>query len=107
MKFPVPGKDIPEFQAMLQAIPRVLEQAKKNLTEDAKDLWFLGIRVKKRESTIRGNLAKRLAELHPNLVADAERARAAVDEFFASGIIPVSLIRWEMTGLDDEIKKLW
>jgi hypothetical protein len=30
-----------------------------------------------------------------------------MDEFFALGIIPVSLIRWEMTGLDDEIKKLW
>jgi len=30
-----------------------------------------------------------------------------MDEFFASGIIPVSLIRWEMTGLEDEIKKLW
>jgi len=81
MKFPVPGKDIPEFQTKLQAIPRVLEQAKKNLTEDAKDLWFLGIRVKKRESAILGNLAKRLAELHSNLVADAERARTAVDEF--------------------------
>jgi uncharacterized protein (DUF885 family) len=30
-----------------------------------------------------------------------------MDEFFASGIIPVSMIRWEMTGLEDEIKKLW
>ena len=29
------------------------------------------------------------------------------DEFHAAGLIPVSLIRWEMTGLDDEIKKLW
>jgi uncharacterized protein (DUF885 family) len=29
------------------------------------------------------------------------------DEFFAAGMIPISLIRWEMTGLDDEIKKLW
>lgn len=30
-----------------------------------------------------------------------------VDEFLAAGMIPISLIRWEMTGLDDEIKKLW
>lgn len=29
------------------------------------------------------------------------------DEFLASGPIPISLIRWEMTGLDDEAKKLW
>jgi len=30
-----------------------------------------------------------------------------MDEFLAAGMIPISLIRWEMTGLDDEIKKLW
>ena len=29
------------------------------------------------------------------------------DEFMSFEIIPLSLIRWEMTGLDDEIKKLW
>lgn len=29
------------------------------------------------------------------------------DDFLASGSIPLSLIRWEMTGLDDEVKKLW
>jgi uncharacterized protein (DUF885 family) len=28
------------------------------------------------------------------------------DAFHAAGMIPVSLIRWEMTGLDDEIKTL-
>jgi len=30
-----------------------------------------------------------------------------LDEFHAAGMIPVSLIRWEMTGLEDEIEKLW
>ena len=29
------------------------------------------------------------------------------DEFMAVGSIPLSLIRWEMTGQDDEVKKLW
>lgn len=28
------------------------------------------------------------------------------DDYFARGIIPASLLRWEMTGLDDEIKEL-
>ncbi|MHB8095870.1 MAG: hypothetical protein ACYDH0_13130, partial [Candidatus Aminicenantales bacterium] len=28
------------------------------------------------------------------------------DSFHATGLIPMSLIRWEMTGLDDEIVKL-
>ncbi len=29
------------------------------------------------------------------------------DEFFEYGLIPFSLIRWEMTGATDEIEKLW
>jgi len=29
------------------------------------------------------------------------------DAFFASGMIPISLIRWEITGLDDEVKEFW
>ncbi|MCE2559747.1 MAG: hypothetical protein J4F98_14405, partial [Acidobacteria bacterium] len=32
--------------------------------------------------------------------------RDFIDEFLASGIIPISLIRWEMTGYDDEIRFL-
>ena len=79
--FPLPEKDIPSFRAKLQAIPRVLEMAKTNLVEDAKDLFFLGIRVKKDESAVLGNLAKTLAKHHPDLVADTEKAKAAVDDF--------------------------
>ena len=30
-----------------------------------------------------------------------------IDEFMAAGFIPMSLIRWELTGYDDEITKLW
>jgi hypothetical protein len=33
--------------------------------------------------------------------------RDFMDEFYAAGVIPTSLIRWEMTGYEDEIKKLW
>lgn len=29
------------------------------------------------------------------------------DEFMAAGRLPLSLIRWEMTGLDDEVRDLW
>jgi len=29
-----------------------------------------------------------------------------MDEFQSSGMIPVSLIRWELTGRDDEIRRL-
>lgn len=29
------------------------------------------------------------------------------DTFMATGRLPLSLVRWEMTGLDDEVKSLW
>jgi len=29
------------------------------------------------------------------------------DQFFATGQIPVPLARWEMAGIDDDIKHLW
>jgi hypothetical protein len=29
------------------------------------------------------------------------------DQFLAAGTIPISLIRWEMTGMDDEVKEFW
>ena len=32
--------------------------------------------------------------------------QAFMDEFFESGLIPISLIRWEMTGRDDEMSTL-
>jgi len=29
------------------------------------------------------------------------------DTMLASGQIPLALVRWEMTGNDDQVKKLW
>ncbi|HSL16811.1 MAG TPA: DUF885 family protein [Methylomirabilota bacterium] len=29
------------------------------------------------------------------------------DRFLAAGMIPISLIRWEMTGFDDEVNRFW
>ena len=49
-----------------------------------------------------------------NLIGDAARVRGDdfvlgefLDEYRALGMIPIALIRWEMTGLDDEVRKLW
>ena len=30
-----------------------------------------------------------------------------MDEFFESGLLPIALIRWEMTGYADEVSRLW
>ena len=40
-------------------------------------------------------------------LGDEFNLKAFHDEFLSKGIIPVTLIRWEMTGLDDEVKPLW
>jgi hypothetical protein len=82
-KLPLTDKDITWLRMKLQAIPKILEQAKKNLTEEAKDLWYLGILDKKKESAILTDLAKNLSRHHPDLAPDAERAKTAVDEFRA------------------------
>jgi hypothetical protein len=39
-------------------------------------------------------------------LGDKFNLRQFMDEFLAAGMIPVSLTRWEMTGFEDEIKKL-
>ena len=48
------------------------------------------------------------------LLADRKRQlgddfnlKAFHDRFMAAGRLPVSLIRWEMTGLEDEVRDLW
>jgi len=78
---PLAEKDISEFRMKLRAIPKILEQARSNLTEEAKDLWALGLRVKKRESEILADLARNLAKHQPTLVPEADLAKQAVDDF--------------------------
>jgi len=39
-------------------------------------------------------------------LGDDFELQAFMDEFFESGLIPISLIRWEMTGMDDEMRTL-
>jgi hypothetical protein len=46
-------------------------------------------------------IADRAAQL-----GDQFRLKDFLDDYFARGVIPASLLRWEMTGLDDEMRKL-
>ncbi len=82
-RFPLPAGDIPEFRTKLHAIPKLLDQARTNLVEEAKDLWFAGARKKSGEIAALSNLIAVLTEHHPDLVPDAERAKAAVEDFRA------------------------
>ena len=42
-----------------------------------------------------------------NQLGDDFNLRDFLDEVYESGQIPWSLIRWEMTGYDDEVRQLW
>src|SRR5262245_29611486 len=78
---PLEAARLAEIRAQLQAIPKLLEQAKANLTEDVRDLWLLGIRVKQDESKALEAYGVRAADHHPELAADVARAREAIDAF--------------------------
>jgi hypothetical protein len=81
--FPLSDEALKDFHSHIKAIPQVLEQAKTNLTEEAKDLWYLGIRLKNRESAFLQNLAQRMENEHPVLIPDIKKAKDATDEFRA------------------------
>ncbi len=71
------------LQRKLEAVPRILDQAKDNLRNPAADLVMLGIRSKRRESGMLADFAARCAEHHPDLIPAVKNAQAAVDDFRA------------------------
>lgn len=78
---PLSESDLTDLRTRLQAIPKLLQQARTSLSGDARDLWLLGIRVKKDEGQALEAFAKKAAPHHPDLVGDIERARQAIDAF--------------------------
>jgi hypothetical protein len=82
-KFPLGEDGQAEFKAKLRAVPAILAQGKKNLTEETKDLWTLSLPSIRGEIGALENLGKLLAKHHPELVPEAERAQAAVAEFLS------------------------
>ena len=79
--FPLEGEQKKDFRIKLMAIPEILAQAKTNLTEKGKNLWFFGIRQKEREISALTSLSKRLANDGQELVPLVDRAREAVAGF--------------------------
>ena len=79
--FPLEGERKEDFRNKLKAIPGILAQAKTNLTEKGKDLWFFGIRQKEREIPAFTSLSERLSKDNPDLVPLVDQAKKAVLEF--------------------------
>ena len=78
--FPLSANDAAAISTKLRAIPPLLRQARTNLVGNTKDLWTMGIRSMREQSTALETLATRVAD-RPELAAEATRARAATNEF--------------------------
>lgn len=79
--FPLSAEELDHLDQRLRAIPALLEQARENLTGDARDLWRLGIRTQQGQSALMTELAETLRRHHPETVATALAARQAIEDF--------------------------
>ena len=78
---PFPPDRAAELTAHFQTIPPLLDQAKNNLVEDARDLWTGGVWRMNEQSDDLDALANRLAGSNADLEAAIQRAREATDDF--------------------------
>ena len=80
-QFPLASSDAAQLGQRLRVIPPLLEQARLNLTEDARDLWVAGVRSMTAQSADLAALADRVAGSNGDLEAAVQQAREATDEF--------------------------
>jgi len=80
-KLPLSPADAKVVLGSLVAIPKLLAQAKVNLTEPSRDLWTLGIWYKQGEAQTLATLAEATAGSNPDVSAAAKAAAAAVEDF--------------------------
>jgi hypothetical protein len=78
---PLAHDELDAFGNKLRCVPKILEQARGNLTEVAGDLATAAIRVQEGELIRMREFVDALATTHPELSADAEQALAAMRSF--------------------------
>jgi len=78
-RLPLSPTDAAEITAGLQPIPKLLEQAKTNLTGNQKDLWTYGVKAIKAQNAELTAFAGKIGDTQPDLNAAVEKARAATD----------------------------
>jgi hypothetical protein len=81
MQLPLSSEDEATAEATLEAIPKIFEQAKSNLTEASGDLAELAIRDNVRETRIFDRIADQAQAHHPALAASAKRAGDAIRDY--------------------------
>lgn len=80
-QFPLTPDDAVRIRPGIRAIPRLLEQAKKNLAGNEKDLWTWGAKEVRRQRAALERLESNLGDGHSDLKADVGRARDATEAF--------------------------
>ena len=81
--FPLTAERAAHMDAGIRIIPRLLEQAKGNLTGNGRDLWIFGAASVREQSGDLAQLAARLAEEAGVLKAHVLQAKEATDAFAA------------------------
>lgn len=82
-EYPLADDDADELARRIGAIPRILEDAKANLTGNARDLWHAGIRSFAGQAADLATLAEYVAGTSTSLDEDIQRALDATDAFRA------------------------
>jgi len=80
-KLPLSDDDVAEVKMRLRAVPEIYKNAKRYLTEASGDLAAFAIHFLDEELAMYQEIAEELAEYHPELVPDAEKAKAAVKDY--------------------------
>ncbi len=84
-RFPLDARAAAALEGQLALIPALLQQARGNLTGNARDLWINGIGDVKAQRATLADLAEK-SKAHPKLAAAVQRAIEATD-----GLIPPRL----------------
>ncbi|MGH7496645.1 MAG: DUF885 family protein [bacterium] len=81
--FPLTSERAAELGAQIRTIPKLLERAKLNLVENARDLWNAGMRSLKQQSADLDGLATKVAGSGNAFAREVQAAREATDSFCA------------------------
>jgi hypothetical protein len=82
-EFPLTADHAARIDSGIRAIPKLLAQAKTNLTGNGKDLWTYGAKSIRQQSAELAQLASKLTDAQAKLKADVVRAREATEDFAA------------------------
>jgi len=80
---PLSSQQAIELAARISTIPKLLEQAKANLTGNARDLWISGIRRMKQQSADLSDFADEIAASQKSLAASVRAAQESTVAFCA------------------------